>query len=232
MSDSDRWARAAAALPTSARADRERRFWDALVRAWRWRRVVDAGCGAGFHLRLLAELGVGAVGFDLALATLPRGLAARAFAADLLHPALRAGAFDAALCLGNTFSLLASRLAQRDAIGALAALVREGGTVLVQGEDVGALTDGGPVVRSRRLENGMRHVRLFDRIGRRVAMYAGVVGDDAAASFGRTSLLPTPASVVARMGRAVGLAPVGLPVDPPGEGGSWWVALNAPSPGP
>lgn len=230
MTASDRWARTAAALPTGARAERERRFWDALSQAWRWRRVVDAGCGSGFHLGLLGELGVEAVGFDLALAVLPRGAAGRTFAADLRYPALRAGAFDAALCLGNTLSLLASRSAQLEALGALAALVREGGVVLVQGEDVGALVAGGPVVRTRRLGDGTTHVRVFDRVGRRVAMYAGVVADDAAASLDRTWLLPTSAPALRRLARAVGLAPAVLPVAPPGGGPTWWSALSRGAP--
>ena len=49
------WAALAAAIPEGARRERERPFWQALAVAWGWRRVVDAGCGSGFHLALLGE---------------------------------------------------------------------------------------------------------------------------------------------------------------------------------
>jgi len=222
----DRWAVAAAALPTAERADRERPFWQALVAAWGWRRVADAGCGAGFHLELLRELGVSAAGFDLAVAALPRG--ALAVAGDLLSPPLRPRAFDAVLCLGNTLSLLAGRAVQRRALSALAALVRPGGVVLLQGEDAGALVRQGPVVRTRTVAGGGVHVRVFEQHGRRVRMLAGVASGNRAA-LEEAWLVPTGAADVRRLARPVGLRGVDLPAQPPGGGLGWWVALSAPA---
>ncbi len=222
------WAAAAAALPATARAERERPFWQALAAAWRWRRVADAGCGSGFHVRLLRGLGVGSVGFDAALVALTAGRLPGVLAGDAAHPPLRAGTFDAALCLGNTFSLLASRTVQGNVLAALARLVRPGGVVLLQGEDSGVLAAGGPLVRARRAGDGATHVRVFERAGRRVRMLAAVVGNGAEARLAATLLVPTSAAAVERLAAAHGLAPLSLPAAPPGGGATWWVALSVP----
>ncbi len=223
------WARAAAALPEAARRRREQPFWRSVVRAWGWKRVVDAGCGAGFHLRLLADLGVESCGFDLVPAVLPRGVAV--VAADLLYPPLAAGVFDAALCLGNTFSLLPSRALQMQALRALALLVRPGGTVLVQGEATGALARDGPSVRVRWLAGRAVHVRVFERAGRRVRMLAGVVAPAAEARLAETLLLPTLPGVVTRLARRARLHAIPLPAPPPASSVGWWLALSVPLPG-
>jgi SAM-dependent methyltransferase len=223
------WARAAAALPEAARRRREQPFWRSVVRAWGWKRVVDAGCGAGFHLRLLADLGVESCGFDLAPAVLPRGVAV--VAADLLYPPLAAGVFDAALCLGNTLSLLPSRVLQLRALRALALLVRPGGTVLVQGEATGALVREGPVGRVRRMAGGAVHIRVFERAGRHVRMLAGVLTPAAEARLAETLLLPTLPGVVTRLARQAGLHAIPLPAPPPASSVGWWLALSVPLPG-
>jgi SAM-dependent methyltransferase len=191
--------------------------------------VVDAGCGAGFHLRLLADLGVESCGFDLAPAVLPRGAAV--VAADLLCPPFAAGVFDAALCLGNTLSLLPSRALQMQALRALALLVRPGGAVLVQGEATGALVREGPAARVRRLTGGAVHIRVFERAGRRVRMLAGVLTPAAEARLAETFLLPTLPGVVTRLARRAGLRIVPLPAPPPASSVGWWLALSVPLPG-
>jgi SAM-dependent methyltransferase len=226
---SEGWTRAAAALPEAKRRQRERAFWRALSRTWSWRRVVDAGCGAGFHLRLLADLGVQSCGFDVALAVLPR--AASVVAADLLCPPLRARSFDAALCLGNTLALLPTRAAQAQALRALAVLVRPGGTVLLQGEMTDALVRERPVARVRRLTGGSVHVRVFERTGRKVRLLAGVVTPGAEAGLAETRLLPASAAVVERLARRAGMRVAALPALPPAGATTWWLALSAPSPG-
>ena len=228
MPDSGNWAAVAAALPTAARAERERPFWKALAGAWGWRKIADAGCGAGFHVRLLGELGVEAVGFDVALAAVEGRRGVRLVVADLASPPLREGSFDAALCLGNTLSLLPSRAAQRDALGALARVVRPGGVVLLQGEDAGELVAGGPVVRTRRVGDGALHVRVFERDGRRVRMLAGVVREATDSPLETTMLLPTSVTALARISRDLGAGRAALPLTPPGGDATWWFALSVP----
>lgn len=222
----DNWATVAAALPQEARAERERPFWQALAGNFGWHRVVDAGCGAGFHLGLLRELGVHAVGFDAAVSALALRPIGSVAVGDLLHPPLRESAFDAALCLGNTFSLLPSRSAQREALAALAGLVRPGGVVLLQGEDAGALVSGGALVRTRRIDATTVHVRVFERVGRRVRMLAGVVRPGEEARLAVSWLLPTSPAALARPARGLGLLPVMLPLPAPGGGTSWWASFS------
>jgi SAM-dependent methyltransferase len=229
MARDSHWAAVAAALPEQARAERERPFWQALAGRFSWRKVVDAGCGAGFHLRLLVALGVETVGFDAALAALAGRVPSAVVGGDLLHPPLADGVFDAALCLGNTFSLLPSRALQREGLGALMRLARTGGVVLLQGEDVGALVTGGPIVRTRRLDGAVVHVRVFERVGRRVRMLAGVTRDGVDAPLSPTWLLPTSPTVVGRMARGLDLVPVALPAPPPSSGSGWWAAFTVRS---
>jgi SAM-dependent methyltransferase len=220
----------AAALPQDARAEREQPFWRELARSFGWRKVVDAGCGAGFHLRLLRAVGVESVGFDAALAALTGPVGAPVIGGDLLHPPLVDGAFDAALCLGNTFSLLPSRALQREGLAALVRLVRPGGVVILQGEDAGALAGETPVVRTRLLAERAAHVRVFERVGRRVRMLTGVARDGVDVPLAATWLMPTSATAVTRMARNLGLAPAILPAPPPSSGTAWWAAFSAPSP--
>jgi SAM-dependent methyltransferase len=226
----DSWAALAAVLPQAARAERERPFWQALVKDSGWHRVVDAGCGAGFHLRLLRELGVDGVGFDAALTALVGRLVGKVVGGDLLRPPLRDRAFDASLCLGNTFSLLPSRTLQREGLAALARLTRPGGMILLQGENAGELTAAGPVVRTRRLEGDGVHLRVFERVGRRVRMLAGIAREGHDAGLEEAWLLPTSPTTLGRTAHALGLVRTALPAPPPTSGAGWWAAFSVPSP--
>lgn len=218
----------AATLPQAERRARELPFWSALAERWGWRRVADAGCGAGFHLGLLRELGVGAVGFDLAVAALRSARRHPVCTGDVLAPPFRPAAFDAVLCLGNTVSLLPDRAAQRRALAGLAALLRPGGVLVLQGEDAASNVARGPVVRTRRIDAETVHVRLFERRGRRVRMLAGVAPAGGEAPVEETLLLPTSAATIRRTAGRLGLGPVDLPAPTPGGGAAWWAALERP----
>jgi SAM-dependent methyltransferase len=226
MRERERWAGSAASLPTDERSRREAPFWQRLAADLGWETVVDAGCGAGFHVRLLRALGVRVHGCDLALDALLAGERHGVAAGDLLAPPLRAGAADAVLCLGNTFSLLPSRSAQRQALASLATLLRPGGTLLLQGEDAAAAVADGPLLRTRSLADGSVHVRAFERRGARVRMLAGAAAPGAEAPLHGVWLLPTNAASLARLARPLGLRPAALPVKPPGDAVTWWVLLQ------
>lgn len=226
MEGRDRWAAVAATLPQAERRARELPFWSALAERWKWRRVADAGCGAGFHLGLLRDLGVGAVGFDLAVAALRAAPGHLVCAGDVLAPPFRPDAFDAVLCLGNTISLLPDRAAQRRALAVLAALLRPGGVLVLQGEDAARNVARGPVVRTRRVDADTVHVRLFERRGRRVRMLASVAPTGGEAPVEETLLLPTTAATIRRSAGPLGLSPVEVPAPPPGSGAAWWAALQ------
>ena len=187
--------------------------------------MVDAGCGAGFHVRLLRGLGVRVAGCDLSLSALLAGERRGVAVTNLLAPALRPGLADAVLCLGNTFSLLPSRDAQRRALASLASLLRPGGTLLLQGEDAAAAVAAGPLLRTRALAAGSVHVRAFERRGRRIRMLAGAAAPGAEAPLHGVWLLPTNAASLTRMARPLGLRSVPLPVAPPGAAVTWWALL-------
>ena len=214
------------ALPEGDREQRERPFWSALVASFGWRRVLDAGCGGGFHLRVLAGLGVDTVGLDAALAPLAQRRQRRAAVADLLATPFRSSSCDAVMSLGNTFSLLPDRRAQQLAITALGALLRPGGVLLLQGEDVAANAGHQALARLRDLKDGRLHLRVFRRRGRHVEMLVGLVPTQGEVELEVATLLPTTGKVLLRLGRAAGLDAVELPAAPPGSASTWWLALR------
>ncbi|HPC84344.1 MAG TPA: methyltransferase domain-containing protein [Thermoanaerobaculaceae bacterium] len=226
MGSATRIGEAAAALPEEQRAERERPFWLELTRRRGWQRLADAGCGGGFHRRLLAKLGLQVVGFDRALVPLAPQRPGLVLAADVAAPALRPASFDGVLCLGNTVSLLPDRGAQRQALAALAALLRPGGLLVVQAEDAGVTAASGARLRARAVAGGGIHVRAYERRGHRVRMLVGVVqpGEDAAAEA--VWLLPTSAARLAALARPFGLRETLLPPPPAGPEASWWLALE------
>lgn len=222
----DGFAGVVAALPEEQRRHREREFWEQLAAAHGWERVADAGCGAGFHRRILVSLGVRAVGFDLALAPLVAGRGEPLAVADVLAPALRPRSFDAVLFVGNTLSLLADRATQGQAFAALAALLRPGGMLVVQAEDAGSIVRDGAVLRTRALGDGRVHVRVFEGRGGRVRMLAGLVRPGEEAKLEGVWLLPTTAARAVALARPLGLVPVPLPLPPGGAAASWWLGLQ------
>ncbi|MFH1177611.1 MAG: hypothetical protein V1750_09415, partial [Acidobacteriota bacterium] len=180
----------------------------------------------GFHVSLLRDLGVIVAGFDRSLAALrtaPRGLVA---AGDLLHPPLQDAVADGVICLGNTISLLPSRRLQRQVLAALAALLRPGGVLLLQGEDTGLLVAAGPLLRTRRIDPETVHVRVFERRGRQVRLLAGVARVGGEAQLEESCFLPTSAAALGRLAATLKLHEIVPPAAPPGAGATWWIALE------
>jgi SAM-dependent methyltransferase len=95
--------------------------------------VLDAGCGPGRHGHALARRGMRVVGVDLAtrFVALAAGGAPEGswfLQGDVRRLPLRAGAFDAVVCLcQGGFGLLGGDGAEEDAVAALAGALRPGG---------------------------------------------------------------------------------------------------------
>ena len=104
------------------------------------KRVADVACGAGFHAASLAKAGFSVTGIDPDPDLLRRAEARaeeegvplrleRAAFADLPGP--WKGAFDAALCLGNSVALVPPGGALKAALSGLCGLVKPGGGLIV-----------------------------------------------------------------------------------------------------
>jgi SAM-dependent methyltransferase len=94
-------------------------------------RVLDVGCGPGRHVEALAARGVEVMGVDISsafLRLLPCGWPVRA---DVRRLPVRAGAFDAAICLCQGGFGLLGGVDDELVLGELAAAIRPGGRMAV-----------------------------------------------------------------------------------------------------
>lgn len=112
-------------------------LWDALGLRPGWR-VLDVGCGPGRHSLVLARRGVKVVGVDIAAAFLELARdasepSAGFVRADARRLPVRAGAFDAVICLcQGAFGLLGGDdRAESEALSAMAGALRPGGRLAV-----------------------------------------------------------------------------------------------------
>jgi len=155
------------------------------LRAAGVRRVLDAGCGTGRHLEILADRGFSVAGLEpepAMAAEANRRLAGRGTVHVLrLQEAreLPATPFDALLCLGNTLAHLADEATLAEGLDAVAAALRPGGLFiaqLVHFEKV--LREGRDPFADRKLEGkyifGRRYG--FDRSPERLAFSLSFTG--------------------------------------------------------
>jgi SAM-dependent methyltransferase len=196
------------------------------------RRVLDAGCGTGQHLRALRERGYDAHGADVSSDMLEQA-ALLLGGAHGLHawrlgeppPAGLAGAapFDAVLSLGNVWPQILSEADARATAQAIRALLRPGGLLLLGLKAFGVRLSGGdpylPLLRRVRAGRPLWFVRFLDFSraplpdGTRVAgFHMAVVAGDAPGTGGE-------GEAEALLHRA-SLSRVW----DPGELGAWWRA--------
>lgn len=124
-------------------------------------RVLDAGCGTGRHLEILADAGFEVAGFEPEADMLEQARLRLSGRGELrrllLHEAreMSGAPFDAVLCLGNTLAHLEGDDKLADGLGALSSRMRPGGffiAQLVHFEKV--LREGRDPFEDRRLEDG------------------------------------------------------------------------------
>lgn len=130
------------------RLAREVPFLEACLRRVGARDVADVACGSGGHAAALASAGYRVAGFEPDGGLLHRAAArARKCGVQLtLHqaafadlPAGRAGVFDAALCLGNSLSLVPPGPALARTFLGLASLLKAGGLLVAHTLNYSAL---------------------------------------------------------------------------------------------
>lgn len=133
---------------------------------------LDAGCGAGTYSRLLAQHGLGVVGYDYSEPSLCRARA-RGYEGiawvlgDVTRLPFRAAAFDGVLCLGVTQAMPISAEIVREA----AAVLRPGGEFWIDGLNPWALPH---LLRSivRRLRRQPPHLRYESPWALRTLLHA------------------------------------------------------------
>ncbi|MFN8180109.1 MAG: class I SAM-dependent methyltransferase [bacterium] len=163
------------------------------VLAWRGRRVLDVGCGAGRHLAPLEGRGARVVGVDLSATLLREATQAREAAGggwELVRGDMRAlpfrdGSFDVATSFFTSFGYF-DEAEDRRALGEATRVLAPGGRhvldylnremVLAHPNRVGERTEKGYVVREdRRVTDGGRHalkeIEIRDAAGKTVARY-------------------------------------------------------------
>jgi SAM-dependent methyltransferase len=136
------------------------------------RRILDAGCGTGRHVAALREEGFLAYGADASEEMVGR---ARAFGAPEWFcewrmgdapPAELKAPFDAAVCLGNTWSMLTGQHDVERAAAALRSLLRPGGSLLVGLKALGIRKESGnpylPLLRREHEGGRLYFVRFVD----------------------------------------------------------------------
>lgn len=160
------------------RLAREEPFYRRLFAEHRVRRVLDTACGTGHHAAMFHRWGLAVEGADVSPAMIERAQRQHGALSGLRwvvrsfdQPSGADGAFDAAICAGNSLALAAERPQVQRALEQMFAAVRPGGVVVVQLLNLWRLPDG-PCVwqkcqRGRWAEDEVLVVKGVHRSGER-----------------------------------------------------------------
>jgi SAM-dependent methyltransferase len=149
----------------------EKPFFRLLVENLNIATALDAGCGTGFHSLLLAQLGVRVTAVDVSgemLARLERHasemkLDIRRVRSDFQGlKELAPGPFDAVFCMGNTLPHLLSEADIRMALTNFSAILRPGGTLLLQILNYDRILATRERIQNAKESNGVTFVRFYD----------------------------------------------------------------------
>jgi SAM-dependent methyltransferase len=124
----------------AGRLRRESPFFEQVFAAGQARRVLDLGCGTGWHAAHFASLGFQVVGVDPspALLAVARSQHAGATGVSFVEGGFGAlrertgGGFDAVYCIGNTLPHVRDQADLESAIADIAGVLRPGGSLVVQ----------------------------------------------------------------------------------------------------
>jgi SAM-dependent methyltransferase len=124
-------------------------FYRRLVQRARAKTAIDVACGTGRHAAMLHELSLRVEGADLsprmiqrAQQTFGRSDTLRWVVRSFDQPVGQPGAFDLALCVGNSLALAGDLEIVRRAIREMLLAVRQGGSIVVHVLNLWRLPDG------------------------------------------------------------------------------------------
>jgi SAM-dependent methyltransferase len=131
------------------RLAREEPFYRPLFAAHQVNRVLDVACGTGHHAAMFHRWGLSVEGADVSPAMIERARRQYGQSPDLRwavrsfdQPSGAEGAFDAAICAGNSLALAADLPMVQQTINRMLAAVRPGGIALVHILNLWRLPDG------------------------------------------------------------------------------------------
>ncbi len=131
------------------RLAREEPFYRWLFERVRAASVLDVACGTGHHAAMFHSWGLRVEGADLSEAMIQRcrlqygqPQALRWVVRSFDEPAGTAGAFDVAVCAGNSLALAADMAAMQRAVARMLEAVRPGGAIVVQVLNLWRMADG------------------------------------------------------------------------------------------
>ncbi|MBN1212844.1 MAG: class I SAM-dependent methyltransferase [candidate division Zixibacteria bacterium] len=142
--------------------------------------VLDAGCATGLTTRLLAAEGVTVVGIDrsrkmieLARSNMTETEGVRSFQYGQFEklPRNMYNKFDLVVCLANAVSGVGTLGGLRKAIKNFRAVLKPGGTLLIQMLNYTALEEGVLMPVRTTVKDGLVFVRMTERRGRKYSLY-------------------------------------------------------------
>lgn len=154
-----------------ARFEKEKGFFEDLVREYGFRQVLDAGCGTGFHAILLAKLGLEVTGIDGSSEMLKKAME-NASAHDAVIRFQQSSfqelslkiqeKFDAVFCMGNSLPHLLTDEEIVESLENFFALLNEGGILVIQNLNYDRIMRARERILNVKQSNGKIFVRFYD----------------------------------------------------------------------
>jgi ubiquinone/menaquinone biosynthesis C-methylase UbiE len=152
----------------------------ALIRRFKPRTVLDAGCATGLTTRLFADAGVAAVGLDrsrqmLDVARSKYGEGAREISFRYGNferlPKKLHGKFDMVVCLANGISGVETVARLRKSLRGFRSVLTDGGTLVLQMLNYAAVAEGKLMPVRATVHDGIVYERFTERVGKRLSLY-------------------------------------------------------------
>jgi glycine/sarcosine N-methyltransferase len=154
-----------------ARFEKERRFFEGLLKAYHPRKVLDAGCGTGFHSILLAKLGLEVTGIDSSSKMLTKAeenavnhhVKVRFHRSTFQDVTTCIGdTFDAVFCMGNSLPHLLTKAEVVLGLQNFYTLLGDGGVLVIQNLNYDRIMENTDRIVSVHKNDGNVFIRFYD----------------------------------------------------------------------